>query len=166
MHMRKGIAVMSIILLMTIMISGGTMAWFVSNSKSTSEIELGTVKIKVIRTEDKKIHIKNLGTSDSYVRVRLIPQWSNPNLSVSNAVLDLSNENWTSKQADGYYYYKKPLKANYVTSNLLNDISIGTLKEDYKGETFTLKVVAEGVQTAHDAWKDTWGIDSLPFTTK
>lgn len=175
--MKKKILAVSTILLVAIMIAGGSMAWFTSNpNEAVNEFQLGTVKVKVIEPGfedlenveatlyDKNVQVQSLGTKRTYVRVRLVPEWSNPSLSVSNVALNLSqNGNWTSKQADGYYYFKYYLNENEITSLLLESVTFTDLT-GYEGETFTLKVVAEGVQITNDAWKDVWGINTLPFT--
>lgn len=163
--MKKVIVALSIILLISIMIAGGSMAWFTSSpEEEISDFKMGTVEVEVIKSSLEDVKVKNIGTSESYVRVRVIPRWNKSSLSVSNVSINFSSNNWTSKQLDGYYYYKYPLKTNDMTKGLIDSVRFGTLTEGYEDAVFTLKVVAEGVQTANDAWKNTWGLDSLPFT--
>lgn len=173
--MKKRIVVVSTILLISIMIAGGSMAWFTSTPDAkVNEFKAGTVKVKVVEpgfedlenveatTYDKNVQVQSLGTKRTYVRVRLVPEWSDPSLPVSNATLNLNLVDWTTKQSDGYYYYKKILIKDEITSLLLNSVTFTTLGPEYSGATFTLKVVAEGVQITHEAWKDVWGISGLP----
>lgn len=176
--MKKRIAVVTTILLVTIIIAGGSMAWLLSNpGKAVNEFKMGTVKVEVIEegftdiseavatTYDKNVKVRSLGTKKTYVRVRLVPQWSEPSLPVSNVVLNLSgNGDWTDKQADGYYYFKYYLTENHITSSLLNSVTFTELGQEYEGASFTLKVVTEGVQITHEGWKDVWGLANLPFT--
>lgn len=175
--MKKRIVVVSTILLIAVMIAGGSMAWFTSSpDAAVNEFNLGTVQVKVIEpgfedltnvqatTYDKNVQIQSLGTKRTYTRVRLVPEWSNPSLSVSNVKLNLAtNGDWTSKQADGYYYFKYYLTENQITSLLLESVNFLDLN-GYEGETFTLKVVAEGVQITNNGWQDVWGLTTLPFT--
>lgn len=174
--MKKRIVVVSTILLISIMIAGSSMAWFTSSPEgAVNEFKIGTVKVKVVEpgfedlenvqatTYDKNVQVQSLGTKRTYVRVRLVPEWSDPSLSVSNVQLNLNIGDWTTKQADGYYYFKYYLKENEMTSLLLNSVTFTDL-DGYEGQTFTLKVVAEGVQITHEAWKDVWNLGNLPFT--
>lgn len=176
--MKKKIVIISTMLLVVFIIAGGSMAWFLSKpSEAVNQFEMGTVKVKVVEegftdiseavvtTYDKNVQVKSLGSKKTYVRVKLVPEWSEPSLPVSNVVLNLStNGNWTAKQADGYYYFKYYLTENQITSLLLDSVTFTELGPEYQGETFTLKVVAEGVQITHEAWKDVWGLTNLPFT--
>lgn len=175
--MKKRLILISTILLISIMIAGGSMAWFTSSpNKAVNEFQIGTVKVKVVEegfedlenvvatTYNKNVEVQSLGTKRTYVRVRLVPEWSNPSLPVSNVNLNLAaNSDWLL-HTDGYYYFKYYLEENEITSKLLESVTFTNLPEEYEGETFKLKVVAEGVQITHEAWKDVWGLNTLPFT--
>lgn len=175
--MKKKIIVVLVVLLIATIIAGGSMAWLTSNpDEATNEFQMGTVEVEVVEegftdisgaiatTYEKNVQVRSLGTKRTYTRVRLVPEWSNPSLPVSNVVLNLSTSgDWTEKQSDGYYYFKYYLTENQITSLLLESVTFTELGSEYEGETFTLKVVAEGVQITHEAWKDIWGLTSLPF---
>lgn len=176
--MKRKSIILSIIILIAIMIAGGSLAWFTSSpNEAVNEFKLGTVKVEVMEpgftnlqtvstgeTYAKNVQVKSLGTKRTYVRVRLVPEWSDPSLSVSNVQLNLNTGDWTEKQADGYYYFKYYLTEGQETSFLLNSVTFTDLPEEYSEKKFTLKVVAEGVQITHEAWKDVWGLTALPFT--
>lgn len=174
--MKKRTIIISIVLLISLMVAGGSMAWFTSSpSKAVNNFKIGTVKVKVVeegfqdlqnvstKTYNKNVQVQSLGSKRTYVRVRLVPEWSDPSLPVSNVQLNVNLNGWTGKQADGYYYYKSYLAINEITEKLLDSVSFTSLPEEYSEATFTLKVVAEGVQTTHEAWKSAWGLSSLPF---
>ena len=97
----------------------------------------------------------------TYIRVRLIPQWSNANLSVSNIVLDLAdNPDWENRMAkDGYYYYKSSLAKDETTNPLKISIRFEKLEPEYADETFTLKLAAEGIQGSGETWEEAWDLD-------
>lgn len=179
--MKTKIMVLSVVLLLAMLMAGNTMAWFTSTPDPVvNEFELGTVKVQVIepgfkdisnakvQTYNKKVYIKSLGSKDTYIRVRLIPQWSNPSLPVSNVKLNFAKNfqnNWVdNRKEDGYFYFKHLLSEGQTTSPLLKSITFKELGDEYAGETFTLKVVAEAVQATHEAWKYVWGLEELPFT--
>lgn len=155
--MKNKLIIFLSILLVSIMVAGGTFAWFTSSPEaSETKAQMGIVKVNVIEKGLENIKIKNDGTSDCYIRVRLVPQWSDPSLSISDVNISIGGD-W--KKEKDYYYYKKVLKEGEVTKDLIKSIDFSTIE----GATFTLKVVAEGVQTTYQAWKDVWSIDKLPF---
>lgn len=172
---RKGIVVSTILLI--VLIAGVSSAWFLDSEAKVNEFKMGTVKVEVLepgfedKTDvevgtpyDKNVMVISKGTKKTYVRVRLIPEWSNPSLPVSNVVLNLAeNSNWVYSDDDGYYYFKYYLTQGQETSPLLESVTFTTLGPEYSGQTLTIKAVAEGVQITHEAWKDVWGIESLPF---
>lgn len=164
--MKKKLMIMSTILLISIAVAGNTFAWFSTSTDGSGKKEtpiktaLSTIDVSVL---DTNARVKSSGTGKTYVRVRLIPQWSDPSLSVSNVELSLNSEDWTSKQADGYYYFKYYLNENQATSALVKSINISKTPE-YDGAEFNLKTVAEGVQINNEAFKKVWKINSLPFT--
>jgi len=101
-----------------------------------------------------------------------VPQWLNEdgtdvdtNLSVGNVKLNLANnDDWV--YSEGWYYYKHVLDSeNQETSSLLNSVKLDEDKtgEEYSGRTLRIKVIAEGVQASHYAYKDVWGIEKLPW---
>ncbi|WP_422485126.1 hypothetical protein [Gudongella sp. DL1XJH-153] len=160
--MKNRLIIFSAILLISIMVVGGTFAWFTSSPEaSLTKGEMGIIKVEVIENGLDNISVKNIGLSDCYVRVRLIPKWSNQTLSVSNVDIDINGSYWIEK--DGYCYYKGSLGVSEMTTDLIESIVVGELTPEYEGAILTLKVVAEGVQTTNEAWKEVWSIDSLPF---
>lgn len=176
--MKRKIIVISLALIMILAIAGGSMAWQTNKSEERkNEFKVGTVNVKVVEsglkniskvaegTYDKNIRVESLGTKRTYVRVRLIPEWNEPSLPVSNVKFNLSsNGHWTNRQLDGYYYFKYYLTEDQLTSLLLESLTFTDLDPEYEGADFTLKIVAEGVQTTHEAWKNVWGVTNLPFT--
>ena len=175
--MKKRILSLSIITLIILSVSGITFAWYTNQKSETNEFALGTVKVEVLEPGfenvsgasegiiySKNVKVKSLGTKKTYIRVRLVPQWTNPSLPVSNVnLIFASNSDWIDG-GDGYYYFKYYLIENQETSLLLQGVEFTSLGPEYQGEVFSLKVVAEGVQISNGAWMDVWGLSSLPFT--
>ena len=170
---RKGIVVSTIVLI--VLIVGVSSAWFLDSETKVNEFKMGTVEVEVLEpgfkditgaeeeTYEKKVNVISKGTKSTYVRVRLIPEWSEPSLPVSNVVLNLAqNSDWVDG-GDGYYYFKYYLTQGQETSPLLESVTFTTLGPEYSDKTLTIKAVAEGVQITHEAWKDVWAIKSLPF---
>ncbi|MCR3956302.1 MAG: hypothetical protein NUK57_08370 [Gudongella sp.] len=160
--MKNRLIIFSAILLISIMVAGGTFSWLISSPEASSnDIEMGVVKVEVIGNNIDNIMVRNIGTSDCYLRVLTIPQWSDQSLSVSNVDIDINDSDWIGK--GGYYYYKYPLGVDELTTDLIENIDFTELTPEYEGAELTVKVVAEGVQSANEAWKEVWSIDSLPF---
>ncbi len=160
--MKNRLIIFSAILLISIMVAGGTFSWLISNPEASStDLEMGVVRVEVIENDPDSIGVVNAGTSDCYLRVLLIPQWSDRSLSVSNVEIDINDTYWIEKE--GYFYYKESLGVGETTANLIENIDFAELTPEYEGAELTLKVVAEGVQSANEAWKEVWSIDSLPF---
>lgn len=164
--MKKKLIIISTILLISIAVAGNTFAWFSASSnnpmqrKMPDRTEMSTIDVRVL---DEDVRVQSLGTGETYVRVRLAPRWSDQNLSISNVEIRLNSEDWTDKQADGYYYYKKALTKDQITSPLVKNINIPERTIEYRGETFELNALVEGVQKNKEAVKRVWGIDRLPF---
>lgn len=152
----------SLILLISLMVAGGTFSWFTSSpDESSNDIMMGIVEVDVIENGLDEIWVKNSGTRECFVRVRLIPQWSDQSLSVSNVEIDINYNSWIEE--GGYYYFKESLPVDEKTDYLIRSVDYSELTSEYEGAAFTLKVVAEGIQIAEEAWREVWSIDSLPF---
>lgn len=171
---RKAIIISTIVLL--VLTVGISMAWFLDEDLAENEFNMGTVKVEVLEPDfeapsdiqvgpeyDKNVQVKSTGNKRTYVRVKLIPEWSNPSLPVSNVKFILAqNDDWVAG-GDGYYYYKHVLTEGETTSSLLQSVTFTSLGPEYEGQTLTIKAIAEGVQITHEAWKSVWGIDKLPW---
>lgn len=162
--------------LATLLVAGGTVAWFTANQAKANSFTAGTVKIEVEetfsgtsnwqkgQTVSKEVSVKSKGTKDSYVRVALTPVWSDPSLPIDNVILNFSEgSSWTG-EIEGWYYYKSILAGGAETNPLLASV---TLDEDltdgrYEGAELTILVSAEGVQASHEAYKTVWGLTALP----
>ncbi len=174
MKMKKKTILISMLLIICFAM-GVTYAWFTYAEAKQNIFAMGTVEVEVVETftevgnaqvgqsYPKSVQVRSNGSKKTYVRVMLFPEWSNPSLPVSNVKLNLAdNSDWVL-HTDGYYYFKYYLTEGQNSSPLLASVSFIELGPEYNGETLTIKVVAEGVQTTHDAWKEVWGLDTLPF---
>lgn len=175
MKMKKKTILISV-LLVACFAMGVTYAWFTYAEAKENVFAMGTVDVEVEESFEevgnavlgqsyqKTVEVKSNGNKKTYVRAKLFPEWSNPSLPVSNVVLELAdNTDWVL-HTDGYYYFRYYLTQGQYSSPLLASVSFTALGPEYTGKFLTIKVVAEGVQTTHDAWKEVWGLDTLPFT--
>ena len=100
-------------------------------------------------TEKTEIKVNNTSNIPVYIRVRLVSYWTDntgiiarpsPEIIFSNSI------DWIKGDND-IYYYKKPVKPGYITSNLLSDGYIIELQEDDEGNKQIIEVFAEAIQS-------------------
>lgn len=105
---------------------------------------------------EKKVQIRNEGTTESLVRVDLTKRIGDYDendkfvddlqLDVSKITLNTNTEDWV-QLSDGWYYYKKPLKEGELTTPLLYDFGLpGDLGNEYRNKHIQIIVNAESVQ--------------------
>lgn len=177
---KRNIIIFLTITLLALLVIGGTMAWFTSTPDALeNNFTAGTVEIEVDEhgfkdvedvnpgdTYTKQVSVKSSGSKQTYVRVKLTPQWNPSNLSVHLVTLntnDGADDDWVFH--DGWYYYKWILRPGALeTTLLLESVTFDSeeMGNEYQGATFTLKVEAEAVQASHDAYKTVWGLGELP----
>jgi len=178
--MKKKYILIFTIILISLLVSGSTMAWFTHSISTSNEFIMGTVQVEVLDFQFKdisnseigkeyqtEIKVVSRGSKDTYVRVRLIPQWKNePSLPIPNVEVELGDDPYWVKAEDDYFYYSSYLTKGQQTEPLVVNIIFDKSEacHKHKNQKFTLKVVAEGVQTNEKALQNVWGIDKLPLS--
>ncbi len=167
--------------LVTLLVAGGTMAWFTAAQEVENNFTAGTVAVTVNEhdfqditnwnpgdTTNKDVSVKSTGSKKTYVRVSLTPLWTPATgtaaLSLANVTLNTANPgDWVFY--NGWYYYKHILETNEETSLLLDSITFsGPLTNNtYQGAKLNVKVNAEAVQASNGAALDTWGLTQVQF---
>lgn len=170
----------------TLLVAGGSMAWFTAADEMDNTLVAGTVEIAIDehgfdqgtplslqQPIEKIVSVKSIGTKRTYVRVSLTPIWSNPtsgtigtiDLPESNVELTLSSSaNW--KYYKGWYYYLQFLSEGDETENLITDVRLKAAETgpEYSGQTLQVFVNAEAVQASHQAFTHVWGLSEVEFT--
>ena len=92
----------------------------------------------------KKPWVKNTGSVPCYVRM-----WAefNDNKVAEVASVDYNNSDWTVKQSDGYYYYKKVLQPGNTTKPLFTTVTIASDADPEILNEFDIIIFAESVQS-------------------
>ena len=74
----------------------------------------------------KVVSVKNSGTSDGLVRVRLESVWTDSGEETADGqfTFDVNKENWLFDADTGYYYYLGVLAPGATTEPLLNSFSV------------------------------------------
>lgn len=95
--------------------------------------------------------VKNTNNQSCFIRTRVLFSTSQAeNICES---LDIQSD-WTEKQSDGYYYYKKVLKPNEVTSPLFTTVTIKNDVQSKDINNFSINTYAESVGQAEFADND------------
>lgn len=127
-----------------------------------SKVTSGTPVTKSVRIEN--ITSEAYPTTDTYVRVRLVPSFRDGDGNLLAVNIDDTNvaytygdkENWKYETVDGekYYYYTEVLNPGDISSELIKAVTYtGNVPE---GAHFELQVLTEGVPVA--ALERAWGI--------
>ena len=84
---------------------------------------------------------KNEGSVDCYVRV--FAEVEDPIVSESLKI-DFNDREWTEKQNDGYYYYRKVLRSGEVTEPLFTQITAAKDIDSFRMICYSETVQSEG----------------------
>lgn len=165
----------------TVVLVGGTLAWFTDSETILNSFNTGKVDIAIEETfiepadwtpgttTNKDVKIKNEGKSDAFIRVKLEKAWydgdTKTELSTDNIEVTLVNSNttptngsWVYNDADGYYYYIGIVAPDATTNQLVDAVKFvpGNNDNNYAGKKADVNVVAEAIQITNDAYKDAW----------
>lgn len=185
---KRLILLVSTVALISLLVVGGTMAWFTSTPDPIENLfTAGTVEIEVNEhgfidwsnwnpgdTTNKDVSVKSLGSKQTYVRVSLTPEWgeivegafvpsTDPVLATSNVQLNLADNGYWI-ESEGWYYYKNIMEKDEETSLLLDSVTLlgSATGNEYQGKTLRINVKAEAVQASNNAYVDVWGLTTLP----
>lgn len=181
---KRNLMLGSAILLVVLLVAGGTFAWFTAESATeTNTFTAGTLKIELIDEfegapnvnpgdcYDKNVYVKNLGSKTAFVRIKKDMVFSDDlNLDVVEYQL---GEGWVEHD-DGYFYYTEKLDAANdevidQTTLLFADNEDGNnicfkgeeMDDDYQGAQLDITIKAEAIQTTNDAALTEWEVDPL-----
>ncbi len=95
------------------------------------------------KSYEKRVAVKNDGNVPCYVR--MFAEIEDPDVSAVISV-DFNTADWTKKQADGYYYYKKALQAGDSTPPLFTTLKATDDVSDFQMICYSESVQAAGAQ--------------------
>ena len=187
--MKKLVPVGILLFSLAALLAAGTWTWFNfkadpavnSFTADTVEIEINEHGFQDIENWNpgdntvKQVSVKTLGSKCAYVRVSLTPVWGHmdgeifvaePSLPVDNVVFNWNQAGWVYDS--GWYYCKDILCPEHEeTSLLLESVSLlHAAGSEYQGKVLRIVVSAEAVQASHEAFKDAWGLTSLPASVE
>lgn len=152
---------------------GTTTAFLSDADKAKNNFRVGTNKIEIVEDFEppaklepniefkKDVSIKNIGTGDAFVRIKAV--FTDSDMEKYCTVDFNSSEDKDNKSADywhntedGYYYYKKNLKAGDSSPSLFTKVAVGNIPvEEIKD--FDILVYAESYQSSgFDDYNDAW----------
>ena len=159
--------VIATVLLLALAI-GGTLAWLSTKddpiqnkflpTKVTCEV---TEKFNGTTGEKTDVNVKNTGTIDAFIRVKLVTYRTNDQGQHIGGTASLPRftlgENWVSH--DGYYYYTLPVAPGESPgTNLTESMTLTGSYTDADGGKQAIDVMAEAIQSVpEDAVKAAWG---------
>lgn len=130
--------------------------------------------VEIFETNIKKsVKVENESNIQAYIRLRVVTYWqdSKGNVVARNSPeikfgtdWQYDTDNWIYDANENTFYYKHPVDAGAMTSELLsNSIQLNAVEEDVNGVKFTYKPVitfiAEAVQAdPKEAVTDAWEI--------
>lgn len=166
--MKRRVLALALILVLSALISSGTVAYFTTQKKTNNVITTGHIDIRLIDTGardskqitvtplseySREVSVKNTGNHPAWVRIAL-----NCAVTLSNGSVERSDEwirlhmcsaDWVEQ--DGYYYYTKPLQPNETTPLLMDKVTFGAdIDESYENSRTTLDIIAYGVQVENN----------------
>ena len=182
--MKKKLVLLSTaVILVAMMVVGGTLAYFTADDAATNVFTVGDVKIELTeplweeklngasRLENiypgmpitKDPMVTNIGSNPAFVRVKVeIPTFSPDGSSTTMPLFTIGTlgANWVDG-GDGYYYYTASLASGEPTSKLFEVVTLTTELDIHNGDSplesnvQEINIVAEAVQAqGFDSYTD------------
>jgi len=177
--MYKKVYIISLITLaLCVGMIGITKAFIVRNTVANNIITFGNLKMQLLQTTinefgneeildnnvsiditnneklSRIIKIKNLGSQDFYARISLeiigIDNDNNEFYINDFVKYNFNNDDWLYKE--GWYYYKKSIKPEEITSSVINGIAfdINNITKKHSNCSFKLNIKTEAVQSKNN----------------
>lgn len=176
---KKNILIILLLIVIALCSIRGIIAYITRTTIAKNIITFGNLKMQLIETtiaennkeievdlndeinilENSKlsrlVKVKNLGKHDFFVRIsmNMIGKEKNGEEFDANkfVLYNLNKTDWIYE--NGWYYYKKIVKPNEITSNLITEIDfdINNISEKYPSSVFKLDIKAEAVQAENNA---------------
>ena len=176
---KRTLMIGSVILLVVLLIGGGTFAWFTYTTKPVvNNFQAGTLKYSVFECFDeskaknvnpgdcfdKWVWFKNTGTKKMFIRVKVTPEFEG-GLPVDGVVKFNIPSPWKFK--DGYFYYPYAILPGYCVQ-LLDKVCFDgpNMTNEYQGKKFTLTIMSEAIQSTNGAPTALWGFDPGTLLSK
>lgn len=176
-------AIIMILLLVFVFSVGGTLAAWQSSSSTINKVTIASVNGIINEvydqgqtvlpgdTIDKIVNVKNTGTADSIVRVKVEKAWGedrdqngiliiNQSLPTDNIQITFDTVDWYYDVSDGYYYYKHVLEPGESTvAPLFKEFHVtNDTDNEFENMQADIKISMECIQAGENA-VSYWGKD-------
>ncbi|MEG2353896.1 MAG: TasA family protein [Clostridium sp.] len=184
MNKKKITSIVTAVVMGTMIIVGGTLAWFTDKAQVTNVVTFGNVDIKLTETKnnipsedglnfvsiipgavlDKDPTITNIGKADCYIRAKVIFTEGAP---IGSETLNVDNSKWALK-SDGYYYYNEKVSSNNKVTLFDKVLIPTTLGNSASDTTFNITIEAEAIQSDNFTfdWNSATPWGSTPITAE
>ncbi|MEG2353890.1 MAG: TasA family protein [Clostridium sp.] len=184
MNKKKIASIITATVMGTMIVVGGTLAWFTDKAEVTNVITFGNVDIKLTETNDKVpseeglifqditpgdvLHkdptITNIGKNQCYIRAKVLFTEGSP---ITAETLNVDNSKWSLK-SDGYYYYNEKVSSKDKVV-LFDTVTVPTtLGNSVSDTSFNIKIEAEAIQSDNFTfdWNSATPWGSTPITAE
>ena len=166
---RKVLLLLAIVAAMAVAV-GGTIAYLVDQTESLVNTFTPThvtvdIEDEVNGTKKENVVIKNTGSTDAYIRARIVGNWvSNEDNTTIVQAWDpdgdgefngLPGTNW--EKSGDYYYYKLPVAPDQQTESPL--FNYYTVTESVEDAHLVMDILVQAIQSEAGAAQDAWGVD-------
>lgn len=146
-----------------LLLTGGICAYLISTANQANLFTVGEnvtqieevfeppETIEAGQSYEKKVMVRNVRNVPCYVRV--FAEFSDPEQADAMR-LDFNTTDWTVKQTDGYYYYKKILPVGEATAPLFEEIYAEKDSAKLELIVYSESVQAEGSTSPQEAFQN------------
>lgn len=151
-----------LVLVCSVLMCGSTLAYFIHHDMALNRFVVGSqvseinelwtppAEMKKGSEYTKRVTVKNTGTAECYVRVFAEMMDDSAARSVT---ADWNTADWTEKQTDGYYYYRKVLAPGESTAPLLTKLTSSADLQDFGMIVYEESVQAHGATDPKSAFE-------------
>ncbi|MBQ8603514.1 MAG: hypothetical protein IJ410_01535 [Oscillospiraceae bacterium] len=157
------------LLLTAVLAIGGTVAYLFTSSATVTNTFNPVTNTNEITEElngnvKENVKIKNTGSTDSYIRAKVIITWQDENNNVypqlpqkdTDYTITAGSNKW--KEYNGYYYYADIVAPGAYTENLIGSITPVTANVP-EGYELHVEILAQSIQSTPDtAVQEAWGV--------
>ena len=162
---KKKRVILSIVVLLIVMATGTVYSYLSDQIERRNNMSIGENTIIVEEPFEpsdlipgnsfvKSPSLKNTGVVNCYVRMLVECSTSEMEQALE---IDWNTTDWTSKQEDGYYYYKKSLSPGETSVPIFTTISVKETVSDSDLEDFEIIVYGESIQVGSaNSYEQAW----------
>lgn len=167
---RKTVLAIALAVLLIVLLSATTVAYFTTEKAARNRIASGAVTVEIVEkdgeakkkaatsqvilpgdTVEKTVAVENVDNHPAWIRAKVVVGVENSELSAEECLLmNIDTEHWTEK--DGWYYYNRALEKGETTEPLFTEVHFDgkAIDNQYLGKSFTLNITVKAVQSENN----------------